>query len=257
MQADLSPDLTGQAILVTGAGKGLGRAIARRLASRGAVVGLADVDENACQEACSAIVADGGRASAYIVDVSDRLRFFEAAREFSELNQGRIDAVINNAAVLVYAAVEDINPETLDRLLGAGFKSVVWGAQVLLQHMDSAKGGSLVNFSSPVAFKGYSRSLAYSAVKGAVTSATRVLAQELGPRNIRVNAIVPGSIPTPGAAEYVSQAEYERRAQTQIPLRRLGSEEDVAQAVAFLVSSQARFVNGAFLAVDGGLLAAG
>ena len=137
-----------------------------------------------------------------------------------------------------------------------GINGSVWGAQALLAHYDAARGGAIINMASPVAEKGFPNTAAYSLVKGAIVTLTKVLAAELGPRNVRVNAIAPGSVPTPGALGLNDKAEYERRTRT-IPLRRLGSEDDNAEACAFLLSRAASFINGEILHVDGGIAAAG
>jgi len=137
-----------------------------------------------------------------------------------------------------------------------GINGSVWGAQALLAHYDAARGGALINMTSPVAEKGFPNTAVYSLVKGAIVTLTKVLAAELGPRNVRVNALSPGSVPTPGALGLNDKAEYERRRHA-IPLRRLGREEDNAEACAFLLSDAASFINGEILHVDGGIAAAG
>lgn len=247
------PDLSGQVVLVTGAGRGLGRSLALHLAGCGAVVGLSDIDEGGCRDTAEMVRQERGTAHALPADLSGQAAFAEVAAALATA-AGRIDHVINNAALLHYEPLEAVTEETVDRMLGAGFKSAVWGAQALVRHMDPERGGSIVYMSSPVAFRGYPTTAIYSAVKSAVTSLTRTLAAELGPRKVRVNAVSPGSVPTPGAMGIVERSEYERRART-IPLRRLGRESDVDAAVAFLLSEQAAFVNGTVLHVDGGIAA--
>jgi NAD(P)-dependent dehydrogenase (short-subunit alcohol dehydrogenase family) len=253
MAHDVLPDLSDQVVLITGAGRGLGRSAALHLARCGAIVGVADIDGANAEETASKVTAAGGKAHSFACDVAGQQAFADMAADFAQ-RCGRIDAVINNAAVLKYEPLESVTEETVDRMLGAGFKSAVWGSQALVRHMRRDIGGSIINMSSPVVVKGYPNTLIYSAVKSAVTSLTRTLAAELGPRKIRVNAVAPGSVPTPGALGINDAAEYERRART-IPLRRLGRESDNDKAVAFLLSRDAEFINGAILNVDGGIAA--
>jgi NAD(P)-dependent dehydrogenase (short-subunit alcohol dehydrogenase family) len=248
-------DLTDQAILITGAGRGLGRSMAERLSSCGAAVAAVDIDAASCEAVAQGIRKRGGKAFAYAVDVSDRAAFMAAGAKFAD-ESGRIDAVINNAMLLRYEPIEKVTDEVLDRMLGVGIKGAIWGAQLLLAHMQAERGGALVNMTSPVAGRGYPNTAVYSLVKGALVTLTKTLSAELGPRGIRVNGVAPGSVPTPGALGLNDKAEYERRART-IPMRRLGSEEDNASAVAFLLSREASFINGAILNVDGGIAAAG
>jgi NAD(P)-dependent dehydrogenase (short-subunit alcohol dehydrogenase family) len=247
--------LAEQVVLVTGAGRGLGRATAVKLAGLGALVGALDIDASSCLQTAELIRRAGGRALAFGVDVSDRTAFAHAAGELAA-EHGRLDAVINNAMLLRYEPVERVTEEVLDRMLAVGIKAAVWGAQLLLAHLDAERGGALINLASPVAERGYPNTSVYSLVKGAMVTFTKTLAAELGPRRIRVNAVAPGSVPTPGAVGLNDPAEYERRART-IPLRRLGREEDHADAVAFLLSPAASFINGEILHVDGGIAAAG
>jgi NAD(P)-dependent dehydrogenase (short-subunit alcohol dehydrogenase family) len=202
----------------------------------------------------SLITGEGREAHALPADLSSRDSYLDIAARLAQ-SAGRIDAVINNAAIIHYEPIEDVREELLDRMLGIGIKAAVWGAQALLAHYDHARGGALINYASPVAYRGFPTTAIYSSIKGALVSLTRTLAAELGPRGVRVNAVAPGSVPTPGATRLVDPAEYERRARS-IPLRRNGRLEDNDHAVAFLLSAEASFITGTVLHVDGGIQAA-
>jgi NAD(P)-dependent dehydrogenase (short-subunit alcohol dehydrogenase family) len=237
-------DLSGKSILITGAARGLGKALAIGAAQAGAVVAAFDMDAKLLAE-----LPKSPSITTYLVDVVDRAAFMAAASRI-----GRIDAVVNNAMLIRYDAIEAVDEAVLDRMLAIGIKGAVWGVQALLRHMDPAAGGVVLNLASPTAERGFPTTAVYSMVKGAMGTFTRTLAAELGPRRVRVNALAPGSIPTPGAVAITPREEYERRA-ARIPLRRLGREEDATFASLYLLSDAASFVSGEILHVDGGFLA--
>ena len=246
-------DLENMAVLITGAGRGLGRALAIAAADAGATVAALDIDAALLEEMRGAAGPLAGRITPFTVDVTDRNAFLSSAATFAQ-QAGRIDAVVNNAMLIRYDPIERVDEAIIDRMVAIGIKGGIWGVQALLAHYDPARGGAIVNMASPVAERGFAGTCVYSMVKGALGTLTRTLAAELGPRGIRVNAVAPGSIPTPGAVAITPREEYERRGGS-IPLRRLGRDEDNAMAVLYLLSDAAGFVNGEILHVDGGILA--
>lgn len=246
-------DFSDQYFLITGAGRGLGRHLALHLAGCGATIAAVDIDGASCRGTAMDIESAGGHAVAYEGDVASNEAFRQLARDFARRG-GRIDAIVNNAMILHYCPVENVEPQRLAAMLDVGIKALFWSAQILLEHYDAERGASLINMASPVAVRGYPGTSVYSTVKGAVASFTRVMAAELGPKKIRVNAVSPASVPTPGAMGLNTPEEYAKRA-ARIPLRRNGTEDDNSKAIAFLLSNDASFVNGEIFNVDGGVAA--
>jgi NAD(P)-dependent dehydrogenase (short-subunit alcohol dehydrogenase family) len=220
--------------VVTGAGRGIGAAIAERLTADGLrVVGV-----------------DRAPGTELTLDVGDRGAVLEALGALE-----RIDVVVNCAMWIRYAPIEDVDEETADGMLAVGLKSCFWTTQAALPKMRAQGGGVIVHMASPAALHGFPTAGVYSAIKGAVASFTRQSAVELAPHNIRVNAVVPGAVPTPGAREVVDDAGYEYRRQ-RTPLGRLGTPEDIAGGVSFLANEDASFMTGQLLVLDGGITVA-
>jgi len=246
------PRLKGQVAFVTGAGRGIGQAMALAFAAEGAIVGVADIDGVTAAAAVREIGKSSGTARAFPIDVSRRDDVLRAVAQLvSEF--GRLDIVANNAIVFRREPVSEIREDTVEKMISVGLKSIFWTAQAALLHMDPERGGVIINNTSPVAELGVARSTVYSAIKGGVSSLTRSLAVEFGPRRIRVNAVCPSTVPTPGARELNNNddALYEARRQ-RTPLGRLGTPEDIASAAVFLASADASFITAAMLRIDGG-----
>jgi NAD(P)-dependent dehydrogenase (short-subunit alcohol dehydrogenase family) len=237
--------------IVTGAGRGIGAATALRLAADGLRVVAADRDEATARATASAAQ---GSCDALALDVSDRAAVHEAFGAI-RARLGRIDVVVNCAMWIRYGHISTVDEETVDGMLGVGLKAGLWTTQAAYEAMRAQGGGVIVHMASPAALHGFPTAGVYSAVKGAVASLTRQSAVELAPDGIRVNAVVPGSVRTEGAAAVVDDAGFEYRRQ-RTPLGRLGTVEDIAASISFLASDDASFMTGHLLVVDGGITVA-
>jgi 3-oxoacyl-[acyl-carrier protein] reductase len=246
--SDTHRPFAGRAILITGAGNGIGKATALHLARLGALVGVNDLRENFVSETVAAITAEGGQALGITQDVAQRDLMREAVARFAG-EAGRLDGMVNNAAWVRYQPLAEIAPETVERMLNIGFKGIIWGMQAAAEHMQGP--GSIVNIASVAGFRSTPGSVVYSGIKAGVMGMTRAAAVDLGARRIRVNAIAPSATPTEGTMRN-RNAERDARRIAQTPLGRLGEVDDMAHAIAFLLSDESRFITGQVLPVDGG-----
>ncbi|SEJ94550.1 MULTISPECIES: SDR family NAD(P)-dependent oxidoreductase [unclassified Achromobacter] len=247
----MAHDLAGRVALVTGAGAGIGRATARLLAARGATVGVNDLKQELVDDTVAAIAAEGGKAFPVVQNVATREGIGQAVRLAAE-HASRLDILVNNAAWVRYQSVAEIQPDTLERMLDIGFKAVIWGIQAAAEVMDPDRGGAIVNVASTAALKSAPSSMVYSGIKAGVLGVTRAAAAELGARRIRVNAVCPSAVPTEGTQRN-RNAERDARRIASTPMGRLGTVDDVADAIAFLASDDARFITAQALVVDGGI----
>lgn len=235
---------------ITGAGRGIGRAIACRLAAEGYAVGINYLrSREQAEELAGRLRSAGCRAAAVRGNVADRASITEAIRQ-AEAALGPVEVLVNNAGVARQALFQDTDDALWHRLFAVNVDGAYHAIQAVLPHMLHVKRGSIVNVSSIWGLRGASCEVAYAAAKAAVIGLTRSLAMELAPSNIRVNCVAPGVIRTDmaetlGAETLASLAD-------QTPLGRLGTPEDVAAAAAFLAGDGASFITGQVLAADGG-----
>lgn len=246
----MSTCLKDKVALVTGGARGIGRAICERFAAEGAVVGVLDIKSENAERTAQALREQGAQAQAYAGNVAQR-ETFEAAVEVMEKTYGRFDILVNNAIWVRYGAIDSITPETLGRMTGTGFHSVVWGIQVAGAAMARSGGGSIINIASAASFLGLPSGMIYCGVKSGVLGLTRSASVDLGKHKIRVNAICPGTVLTEGVRINVN-AEMEAKRIARTPIGRLGEVEDIANAACFLASEESRFITGESLLVDGG-----
>jgi NAD(P)-dependent dehydrogenase (short-subunit alcohol dehydrogenase family) len=242
--------LAGKRIIVTGAARGLGREFALHLASLGARVLAADVHD--LDDTCEVALKRGVEVLPAHVDVGSSEQTRALAQTASDA-LGGVDALVNNAAIvsLVRRPFDEIPEEEWDRVFEVNVKGAWLCARAVVPLMRAAGGGAIVNLASEVAYSGSAGVAQYVASKAAIVGLTRVLARELGPAQIRVNALAPGFIPTEGSTVMLGDREYDTAA---TPLGRLGRPDDLLGALAFLVSDESAFVTGQILLVNGGRL---
>lgn len=247
----MQQDMKGRVALITGSGHGIGRATARLLAARGALVGINDLKAEFVHPVVDEIHAAGGQAFAVVHNIASREGITAAVQQARDTG-GRFDIMINNAAWVRYQAVPDVQPETLDRMLDVGFKAVIWAIQAAAAAMDTERGGCIVNVASTAALRSTMNSLVYSGIKAGVLGLTRAAAAELGARGIRVNAVCPSAVPTEGTQRNRDAARDALRV-AHTPLGRLGTVDDIARGICFLASDEAAFMTAQALVVDGGV----
>lgn len=248
----------GKVALVSGAGSGIGRAIARRLAGEGAEVGCLDVSSEGANETVKLIVEAGGAGLALVADVRDRAGLGEALGLLVQ-RSGRIDHLVNNAGVVTMTGFADLSEEEWDYVVDVNLKGYFNLTQLAAPHIAKAGGGAVVCLSTVeseviVSSTGHCQ-VHYNASKGGVKMLTKALAAELAPDGIRVNAVAPGAVNTRFIGVDVTQIpEAMEFLLDRVLIPRIGEPEDIAAAVSFLLSDDAAYITGVQLPVDGGWL---
>jgi 3-oxoacyl-[acyl-carrier protein] reductase len=249
----MAKKLAGKVAVVTGASKGIGAAIAKALAAEGAsvVVNYASSKHGADRTAAE-ITKSGGKALTVQADVSNKDQierlFAETQRAF-----GRIDILINNAGIYEFSPLDNVTPEHFHKQFDLNVLGLVLASKEAAKYFDG-DGGSIINISSLASSIAPPDASVYSATKASVDAVTKSLAKELGPRNIRVNAINPGVVITEGLdAAGITESEFRKQAEARTPLGRVGKPEDIAPAAVFFASPDSSWITGETLVIAGGL----
>jgi len=245
-------NLEGKVALVTGASKGIGAAIARELAQRGAAVAVNySGSKAAAEKIVDEIVAAGGKAIAVQANLADPDQVGPLVKTVAQ-KLGPIDVLVNNAGVYEFGPLEQITPQHFHKQFDLNVLGLLLVTQAAVKEFNPA-GGSIVNIGSVVGKMAFPNAAVYSATKGAVDSVTVSLSKELGPRGIRVNALNPGLIETEGThGAGMIGSEFSTGTAKETPLGRIGQPQDVATAVAFLASNDSGWVNGQTIYASGG-----
>ncbi len=243
--------LDGQTALVTGAARGIGQAIALKLAADGADLALCDLKAEWLEETAAKVKALGRRVECYSVDVSHGDAVNETVKTI-EKDFGQIDVLVNNAGITKDGLLMRMSEDDWDAVLNVNLKGVFLFTKAAMRGMMKKRSGSIVNIASIIGLIGNAGQANYAASKGGVIAFTKTVARELSSRNIRCNAIAPGFIRTKMTDEL--NDEVKEKMLSQIPLNRFGDPEDVANVVAFLAGNASGYVTGQVISTCGGMV---
>ncbi|HUT52603.1 MAG TPA: SDR family NAD(P)-dependent oxidoreductase [bacterium] len=245
-------ELQGVRALVTGAGRGIGRAIAMRLAAGGARVAVADLFKDELERTAGLVREAGGEALTIIADVTKQddveRMVAEAVKAF-----GGLDVLVNNAGVSTAGFIESVRDEDVERVLSVNLVGALRVTRAAAPHLKKSGRGRIINMSSVEGIRGSGLVPVYSSSKAGLLGLTRSNAIELARFNVTVNAVCPGPIDTDMLAPLMADPRFREKVSKGVPLKRLGKPEDVAAAVAFFASEEAGFITGNALVVDGGM----
>ncbi|HOI66061.1 MAG TPA: 3-oxoacyl-ACP reductase FabG [Thiomonas arsenitoxydans] len=236
--------------LITGAAQGIGLATARKFAAEGAHLVLCDRNPATLDPVADELRRDGAQVLAQALDVSDRAAF-TALVDAAIAQFGKIDTLVNNAGITRDARLVKMTDEQFDAVIDVNLRAVFRCTQIVAPHMIERGRGAILSASSVVGLYGNFGQTNYAATKAGIIAMTKTWARELGPKGVRVNAVAPGFIQTPMLAT-IPDKVMEQMAE-RVPLRRLGKAEEIASVYAFLASSEASYISGAVIEVDGGM----
>ncbi|RXZ83998.1 glucose 1-dehydrogenase [Paenibacillaceae bacterium] len=250
--------LSNKIALITGSGSGIGKSSALRFASEGALVIINDLNEANGLETVAEIEQAGGKAAFIRADVTNKEQVASMVEQIIA-EYGRIDVLFNNAGVSGVGVLHEIDEDDWDRVVSINVKGVFVPSKYVLPHMMKQNSGSIINMSSCIAEIGLARRASYAATKGAVLALTKSMQVDYAPYNIRVNALLPGTILTPFVEQYLKKSyDNPEEAIASLKTRQLsgdlGKPEDVAQAALFLASDESKFMMGSPLYIDGGVV---
>ena len=247
--------LKNKTALVTGSARGIGAAIARRFAEEGATVFIADLDEPEGTTTAEEITKSGGTAFFVLLDVTSEASWMNALR-FVVDRSGRLDILINNAGINIREPIEEMKEKSLDDMLAVNVKGPFMGIKHAIPLMRKNGGGCIINMSSICGLVGHKYTTeAYTTTKGALTLLTKCVAVRYAKDNIRCNSLHPSTVDTPLVREFFKDPRKKEERLGEVPLGRLATVQDVANAALYLASDEASFLNGVSLPVDGGLTA--
>lgn len=245
--------LRDKSAIVTGAGRGIGRASALRFADEGAAVVVADIDPATCEDTVRAIESAGGRAVSHPTNVTDSAAV-EALVDRAVSEFGKLDIMFNNAGGATPQPTQEVSDEKFRKVVALNLDGVFFGTRAALRVMVPQKSGCLLTTTSGAGLGAVPGFAAYGMAKAGVINLTKSIAAEFGPVGIRSNVIAPGPIGSEGFLAYLSTVEGLReKMEGGVPIRRLGTAEDIASAALFLASDEASYITGAVVPVDGGL----